>query len=218
MRNEAHEFRITESIPLAVKHFTPARNMNPEGDILERCRNGEREAFDALFSRHKVSIFNLAYRLTGAYDDANDLAAEVYLRIFRSMSSLQQNGSFKVWMNRIVVNAYYDQRRESRRRPAVSLNALIDSGLEPTYCFNHTRRPLPLELALSNDSNRILIDAIMLLPEVQRVAIVLFHLDCRNYQEIAAIQQIPIGTVKSRLNRARLSLQESLAPHLTVLL
>ena len=192
---------------------SPIVAFNSDAELLDRCRQGEREAFDTLISRHKRAIFNLAYRLTGAYDDANDLASEVYLRVYRSIGSLHQDGSFKVWINRIVINAYYDKMREAQRRPAVSLDALMDTGMEPTNDNSGVRKQHPLEIALTSDLNQALNASILSLPSAQRVAILLFHMEGRSYEEIAAIQRIPIGTVKSRLNRARLSLQNSLTPY-----
>lgn len=186
--------------------------------LVERCRAGNRSAFDVLIRRYERPIFHLAYRLAGNYDDAHDIAAEAFLRIFRSIATFRCAITLPAWINRIVANVFYDMRRRQQRHPASSLDALAEKTGGAMLAAADTGRTSPQTFAEENERSRILKGAIASLPDYQRAMVTLFHNEGRTYEEVADMMKIPVGTVKSRLNRARLALREKLTPQMTALM
>lgn len=200
--------------------FTPSDNLENLSDekLLDKCRSGCREAFDVLIKRYERPIYHLAYRLSGNYDDAHDIAAETFLRIYRAIGSFQCAITLPAWINRIVANVFYDTRRHAYRHPAVSLDALVEKTGDSLLANDKTTARSPHAEAEDNERKTILNSAIQSLPDYQRMMVTLFHSEGRTYEEIAEIMKIPVGTVKSRLNRARLALRERLAPQMSALM
>jgi len=186
--------------------------------LIDKCRIGNREAFDALIKRYERPIYHLAYRLAGNYDDAHDIAAETFLRIYRAIGTFQCAITLPAWINRIVANVFYDTRRHAYRHPAVSLDALVEKTGDSLLANEKNTARSPHAEAEENERKSILARAIQSLPDYQRMMVTLFHSEGRTYEEIADIMKIPVGTVKSRLNRARLALRERLAPQMSALM
>ena len=185
--------------------------------LVRKCSEGDREAFDALLRRYERPIYHLAYRLAGNHDDAHDIAAEAALRIFRSIGTFRCAITLPAWINRIVANVFYDMRRRQQRHPASSLDALAEKTGGKLLAAEDSRATSPQMHAEENEKTRILSEAISSLPDYQRTMVKLFHAEGRTYEEIASMMDIPVGTVKSRLNRARLALREMLAPQMSAL-
>jgi len=187
--------------------------------LIEKCRVGDRAAFDALIKRYERPIYHLAYRFAGNYDDAHDIAAETFLRIYRAIGSFQCAVTLPAWINRIVANVFYDIRRHAHRHPAVSLDAMVEkTGDAHLAAIETNHAELPESRAEENERRAILSEAIRELPDYQRDMVTLFHSDGRTYEEIADIMRVPVGTVKSRLNRARLALRQKLTPYQSALM
>jgi len=185
--------------------------------LIDKCRQGDRAAFDVLIKRYERPIYHLAYRLSGNYDDAHDIAAETFLRIYRAIGTFQCAITLPAWINRIVANVFYDTRRHAHRHPSVSLDALVEKTGDSLMNGDSKSIASPEGQAEENERKRILGEAIEALPDYQRTMVNLFHAEGRTYEEIADIMAIPVGTVKSRLNRARLALRERLAPQMSAL-
>ncbi|MCX6361846.1 MAG: sigma-70 family RNA polymerase sigma factor [Armatimonadetes bacterium] len=187
------------------------RSSEPDDMLLiQRTREGDRSSFDRLIRRHERRVYNLAYRLCGNPDDAADVAADAFVRVYNSLASFRGDASFLTWIYRITTNIYLDARKRKRARPQVSLDELVemdDSAITRQY---EDHAPLPTEVAELNERARALQGAVSRLPDYQRVMVVMYHVEGKSYEEIAAAAGLPIGTVKSRLNRARLALRELL--------
>ena len=180
--------------------------------LVERCKTGERGAFDDLIRRYEKKVYNFAYRLSGNYDEANDVASETFVRVFNALRNFRGDSSFITWLFRIVTNVYLDEKKRQRSRPHQSLEEIIELEEASVQRQIEDPGPTPEVQVQRRESTVILQDAINSLPEYQRMMIVMYHTENRSYDEIAAILDLPIGTVKSRLNRARLSLREKLEP------
>ncbi len=180
--------------------------------IIARCKQGDRSAFNELMQRYEKKVYNYAYRLCSSYDEANDIAAEAFIRVYNSLANFRGDSSFITWLFRIVTNVYLDERKRKRIRPQHSLEELVE--LEETSVHRQVEDsgPTPAEHAETRERSEILQRAIDSLPDYQRMMIVLYHTEGRSYEEIAEMLDLPIGTVKSRLNRARLSLRDILLP------
>jgi RNA polymerase sigma-70 factor (ECF subfamily) len=205
-QNNALEFKAVSSL----------ENMTDE-QLVRECTAGNRKAFDVLLHRYERPIYHLAYRLAGNHDDAHDIAAEAALRIFRSIGTFRCAITLPAWINRIVANVFYDMRRRQQRHPASSLDALAEKTGGKLLAAEDNSRTSPHVHAEENEKTRILSEAIAALPDYQRTMVTLFHSEGRTYEEIASMMDIPVGTVKSRLNRARLALREMLTPQMSAL-
>lgn len=182
-------------------------------DLLELCRQGDTAAVRVLLGRFERPIFHLAFRLAGNYDDAHDVAAEAFLRICQVIHTCKSAVTLPAWINRIVANVFYDIRRRAQRAPAVSLDALMERT-NGSFLAAKEAVPTSPQMCVEEQERRTILDgAIADLPNYQRKMVRLFYQEDRSYGEIADIMGIPVGTVKSRLSRARLALQQRLEPY-----
>jgi RNA polymerase sigma factor (sigma-70 family) len=161
-------------------------------------------SWEQIVVEHTPRVYRLAYRLTGNKADAEDLTQETFVRVFRSLHSYQP-GNFEGWLHRITTNLFLDQARRRQRvrmdplgEASERLPAAHDSG-EPERGFEHAHLDLDVQAAL---------DA---LPPKYRAAVVLCDIEGLSYEEIAATLGIKMGTVRSRIHRARALLRDQLA-------
>jgi RNA polymerase sigma-70 factor, ECF subfamily len=180
--------------------------------LIERCKQGERQAFDELVRKYEKRVYNLAYRLSGSYDDANDISVDAFVRVFQAIKMFRGDANFSTWLFRIVTNVYLDRRKRTRNKQHLSLEEVID--VEESTVTRQVEDPGPTPGAVVEQKERaqLIQSAIVSLPTDQRTMIVLYHTEGFSYEEIASVLELPIGTVKSRLNRARLKLREKLEP------
>ncbi len=181
-----------------------------ERALIQQCKDGKAGAFDELVARYQKRVFNFAYQISGTYDDAWDIAQEAFVRVFSSIGTFRGDANFSTWIYRIITNVFLDERKKAKRHRQTSLDEYIELEENSVTRQIIDERPMPEELAEQKEKNRALHEAINSLPDYQRIIVTLFHLHNRSYEEIADTLQLPIGTVKSRLNRARLALGEKL--------
>lgn len=180
--------------------------------LIERCKNGDKVAFDTLVERYEKRVYNLAYRLSGNYDEANDISIDAFIRVFQALKMFRGDANFSTWLFRIVTNVYLDRRKRQSNKQHLSLEEYIELEENSVARQVEDPSPTPLETMEQKERTAILQNAIESLPDYQRVMVVLFHTEGLAYEEIASILSLPIGTVKSRLNRARLTLRNKLSP------
>ena len=197
--------------------FRPNFAANPdhisEIALLERCKSGSKAAWDVLYRKYEKSVYKFAYSLCRNHDEAGDIAGQVFLRLYQNLHTFRNEASFTSWLFRIVRNTYLDLCVRPAHRNHLSLDAGMNDD-EP----NATRdimdsAPLPEALCMENETAQVLAKAIHHLPAYQRQVLKMYHADGKSYEEIAAETGLSIGTVKSRLNRARTMLRERLAPY-----
>ncbi len=183
-----------------------------ERAIIERCKQGDLSAFDELVRRYEKHVFNFAFRMTQNHDDAADISSDAFMKVYNGIHSFRGDANFSTWLFRIVTNLYLDSRKKSKAHMNIPLDEYID--LEESSVARQIEDPLPLPQAQIESNERVdmLSEAINELPEYQRVMVLLYHTQGKSYEEIAEIVGLPIGTVKSRLNRARLALKKRLEP------
>lgn len=178
---------------------------------IERARRGDVAAFDQLVRLHERTVHSTAWRLTGNADDASDIAQDAFVRAWNNLRHFRGDAKFSTWLHRIVTNAFLDDRKRRRARPVRSLDDAVDAeGTMEQQVPDPA--PGPEAMAEGLERHEVLEAAIRTLPEGQRVLMVLFHQQGLAYDEIADVAGLPIGTVKSRLNRARLALRDRLGP------
>ncbi len=182
-----------------------------EFDMIKEAQNGSVAAFNQLVMTYQSLAYNVAYRVMGNRESAADACQESFLKAYKSMHQYQ-GGSFKSWLLRIVTNTCYDQIRYRIRRPADSLEDLTqETGEDDGRWANHDE--LPEERMLRDELNDLLQQAINQLPQDQRTVLVLSDVQHLSYQEIAEVINQPLGTVKSRLSRARHRVRDFLLEH-----
>jgi len=187
-----------------------------EMETIARAQRGDLSAFNRLVLAYQNLAYNVAYRIMGDADAAADVCQEAFLSAFKHIRALRSS-SFKSWLLRIVTNMCYDHLRYQRRRPARSLEELTtneDAGENPEHFSWLTHEGAgPEELVMNHELADLIQSGIASLPADQRVMIVLSDVQGFTYQEIAEITGVPLGTVKSRLSRARARLRDYLIAH-----
>jgi RNA polymerase sigma-70 factor (ECF subfamily) len=185
-----------------------------ESELIARCRKGDVRAFDELVRRYERQIYNFAHKMTGNREDAFDVAQDALVRVFHHIDTFRSQSSFSTWLYRIVLNSYLDSRKRARiREKSISLDQYLseEEGFGAKQVADQA--PAPDETVIEGERNRLLQEAIFSLPDYQRAMIILYHVQHVAYEEIAEILSLPIGTVKSRLNRARAALRKKLEEH-----
>lgn len=180
-----------------------------EKRLLHLCKKGDLTAYDQLMQRYEKKVYALCFRMAGNPDDAADLAQEAFLKAFRALPSFKGESQFSTWLYRIVTNTCLDERRKRAKRPQlVSLDKPLDTGDGEMALTLPADVPDPLHSALAQELQAEIQALLALLPEEQRLVLVLRDLEGYSYEEIADILRINIGTVKSRLNRARTRMRD----------
>jgi RNA polymerase sigma-70 factor (ECF subfamily) len=190
----------------------PLPQNTQERRLVDRSRRGDLEAFDQLVRLYEKNVYSTAYRLSGSYDDASDIAQEAFVRAWNNLKSFRGDSAFSTWLYRIVTNVFLDDRKRKRARPHRSLEEVMTLEESTVTRQFEDPTPGPQDVAEGDERRKILEMAIKTLPEEQRVMVVLYHTQGLSYEEIAEITKCPMGTVKSRLNRARLALRDRLSP------
>ncbi len=169
-----------------------------ERDLIARSCAGDLDAFDSLVRAHQERIYNLAYRLTGNREDATDAAQEAFVRAYQALPRFRQASAFSTWLYRIATNAALDLVRRRPAIPPVELTA------------DHPARDDPEAEAQRRETHRRVHAALGHLPPEYRAAVVLRDLQGLEYEEVARVLQVPIGTVRSRISRGREALRAQL--------
>lgn len=184
--------------------------------LVDRCLAGDDAAFDALVQKYQDMVFNLSYRLLRDYEEADDLSQEVFIQVYRKLGSFRRAASLRTWIYRIVFNrAKNRQRWWKRRLLEMTAMSLDDVERNPSVAVDVRIRPAPVgpDRALEEkEVSEILLEAIEKLPFSHRTIVLLKDVEGLSYDEIAATLELPLGTVKSRLARARQALRKQLDP------
>jgi len=187
-----------------------------EQHLIERCRSGDLTAFDELVAQHQNRIYNLCYWTLGDADEAADAAQTVFVRAFRSFASFRGDAALGTWLHRIAVNVTIDAARRRQRAP-LPISALErdeddsrESELESAPGHFSTPDATAQEVLTRRERRQAVREALSALPDHHRTVLVLFDIEGHSYEEVAELLELPLGTVKSRLNRARLALRDRL--------
>lgn len=183
-----------------------------EAALILAAQAGELDAFNALIAVYQSPVYNLAYRIMGEADSAADAAQEAFISAYKNLK-YYRGGSFKAWLLRIVTNACYDELRRRKRRPAASLEALtvVEQGPDAeTEASLVSHDESPEAFTERRELARQLQSCIDGLPEDMRSVVVMSDIMGMEYAEIAASTGAALGTVKSRLSRARARMRECL--------
>ena len=179
--------------------------MTSPDDRPSRAQRGDLSAFNELVVEHQSLVYNICYRMLGQAQAAEDATQEAFVSAWRNIATFRGE-TFRPWLLRIAANLARDELRRRGRRPSTSLDIALEAGM-PDPADNE---PSPDESALTSELRGRLQALLLQLPEDQRTAIVLCDVEGLDYTEIATVMQTSLGTVKSRIARARLKMRDLL--------
>jgi RNA polymerase sigma-70 factor (ECF subfamily) len=179
--------------------------------LIRRVQQGDRSAFDLLVAKYQHKILNLVMRYVKDPSEALDVAQEAFLKAYRAAPSFRGESAFYTWLYRIAINTAKNYLVAARRRPAA-----VDIDFADVEQFEALTKQsdidTPERLALTEEIGSAVEAAIQELPEELRTAILLREIEGMSYEEIAATMDCPVGTVRSRIFRAREAIEERLRP------
>jgi RNA polymerase sigma-70 factor, ECF subfamily len=173
-------------------------------DLVGRARRGDPEAFTQLMMQYQVPLYNMALRMVGRPDDAADIAQEAFTRAWQKIRTLR-DAPFKSWLFQIAANLCYDHFRRGKR-----YGVMPEDDQASNVVGLGIAMPDPQERAEASERNRLVRESIQALEPDMRLAIILRDVNGMAYDEIAGVLRAPLGTVKSRIARARAQVQENL--------
>jgi RNA polymerase sigma-70 factor (ECF subfamily) len=176
-----------------------------DDELVGRFRDGDREAFGTLVERHRDRVYRVCLRVTGDAEDALDASQEAFLSALRHLDRFRGDAAFTTWIHRIAVNASYDRLRARARAPMLHV-VTDDDGTHPEP---GPAAPDPAD-AVADATD--VAAALANVPQEFRAALVLADVEDLPYDEISAILEVPVGTVKSRVHRGRVALARAMGP------
>lgn len=174
--------------------------------LIEKIKQGDLNSFDQLAARYETRVYTIAYRYAGNHNDASDLAQEAFIRVYRSIGSFRGESSFLTWLYRVVTNVCKDEIRRRAREKTVSMEEMIDQGQQPVK----STKTGPLEEVVHKEWREELQQLLNSLSYEHRTVIIMRDIQGYTYEEIAYFLECSLGTVKSRLSRARHILKDLL--------
>ncbi len=199
--------------PVSEEQAERARMSEAQVDqlLVERVQKGDKHAFDLLISKYQHRIVNLVRRYVSDPDEALDVAQESFIKAYRAMKNFRGDSAFYTWLYRIAINTAKNWLVAQKRRPPLSD---IDAADAEQYDFDSRlkEKGTPENELLREEIKRTVFDSIAALPEDLRTAIMLREMEGMSYEEIATTMECPIGTVRSRIFRAREAIDTQLRP------
>jgi len=191
----------------------PTGSPDPDAAFVRAVQDGDMAAFDQLVIKHKDKLFNMVYWLLGDYQETNDCAQEIFIRVFKSIKKFRFQSSFSTWLYRIAINTCKNRRKSSAyrwKKRTISLENPENPNQDNRSYEIQNGSPSPENRLEKKERIMLIRKAINALPQEQNRVIVMRDIQGLSYQEIADITGLNLGTVKSRLARARLELKNKL--------
>jgi RNA polymerase sigma-70 factor, ECF subfamily len=176
---------------------------DPDVDLMLRVVKGDRAAFEILVTKYQKTVLNTAFRYTGNPAVAEELAQDVFVRVYRAAPAYKPEARFSTWLFTIVRNVCSNYRSREGR-----MDQQMDSKMDPSY-FTFPREN-PEEDLIQNERRKKIRSAIQQLPESLRLPLILHQFNHLSYDQVAEVLEISLGAVKVRIHRARLALMEQL--------
>ena len=174
---------------------------DPIESLIQRCLKGDQAAWDLIVRQYWRKVFNVAYKFVGKHDEAEDLAQDIFLKVFRSLNTFDRRANFQTWLISVSRNLCIDHYRSVRKE-----RETIDRDVDTNELAPAAREPGPIAALEQADRVALLRKALAALPATLRKAVLMRDIQELSYQEIADKLRLPEGTVKSRINRGRTEL------------
>jgi RNA polymerase sigma-70 factor (ECF subfamily) len=178
-----------------------AEEPDPIEMLIQRCLRGDQAAWDLIVRQYWRKVFNVAYKFVGKHDEAEDLAQDIFLKIFKSLDTFDRRANFQTWLISVSRNLCIDHYRSVRKE-----RETIDRDVDANELAPAAREPGPIAALEQADRVALLRKALAALPDTLRTAVLMRDIQELSYQEIADKLRLPEGTVKSRINRGRTEL------------
>jgi RNA polymerase sigma-70 factor (ECF subfamily) len=178
-----------------------ATDQTATDELIQRCLDGDQQAWEAIVRQYRRRVFNVAYRFVGTHEEAEDLTQEIFLKIFKSLGTFDRRANFQTWIVSVGRNLCIDHYRSARRE-----RATLDRGVDAADLAPAATTPSPQAVLERHDQVGLLKEALKGLSPSLRAAVLLRDIRELSYQEVAEELQLPEGTVKSRINRGRAEL------------
>ena len=178
-----------------------------EVELIKRARKGDVTAYNRLVIQYQELVYNVTYRIMGEPQGAEDMTQEAFISAYKSLNRFD-GSNFKAWLLRIATNACYDELRRYKRRPQSSLDDLTSEN--ESFAFLRSPEEGPEQHQQRVELARAIENCLQGLPDDQRITAVLCDIEGYDYNEIASITKASLGTVKSRMSRARSKLRDCL--------
>jgi len=195
-----------------LEHPAQSRNKIYTIELIKKCQGGDTASFEKLVTAYQGKVFRLCLKLTGNRDNAEDLAQEVFIKAYHALKGFRLESDFGTWLHRIAVNMWLNIRKKESRVIQLSLDDPIttEKGEVSREIADPELRGNPLASLEEAELREVVRQALDALSEEHKVSLVLRDIEGYSYEEIASIMQCNLGTVKSRINRARKNLREIL--------
>ncbi len=200
----------------AFTHPQAATLAIPLDQILNAARLGDANAFNRLIDRYSSAALRLAEQILRTEEAAADAVQEALIKAYGAMSRFE-DGNFRSWLLRIVANTCYDHLRRQKRRQTLSLDEMIDNSGADIQIASALQTENPEQTVMQRETMRLILNAIEDLPVWHRTVVLIIDVQGYDYAEAAAMLKLPLGTVKSRLSRARAALRDRLVDHRVIL-
>lgn len=186
--------------------------MSEDKKLIEKAKNGDVEAFEKIIEEHHNIVYSIALRMSGNETDAFDMAQEVFIKLYRNLSKFDGHSKLSTWIYRVASNTCLDELKKRKRlwNNTKSLNEEMETKDDSVVLEIKDTKPLPEEQIENSEIKEILNNAILKLSNQHKEVIILRDIEGFSYEEIADIIGCGVGTVKSRLSRARSSLRKIL--------
>lgn len=200
---------MVRSLTMSLKATAAARlDLDSDESLVRRAREGDFDAFEVLFDRHRLLVYRFAYQMVQKRDDAEDMVQEAFVRAYQNLHRYRDEAKFTTWLLRIVSNLCTDQARMSQRRSNLEQKEAV--GALDWMTIGNFENPID---NLEEDRRRLALrKAIAALPEHHRQMIVMRDIEEREYNEIASVLGCTVGGAKLRVLRARRALRDRIAP------
>lgn len=199
---------ITYAPNKPITGFAIGREMSGLTDqaVVERVLGGDMDAFSILVSKYQDRVYSAVLNYVANRDDAADITQDTFVKAYSKLATFNSGSAFYTWLYRIAVNAAIDFIRKRKSRPADSLddNKYTEVGFEPV---SHDMSTDPERVVVSSEQAHMLRNAIAKLSDKLRMALVLYDVEGLSQEEVAQVLNVPVGTVKSRVSRARAELK-----------
>lgn len=191
-----------------------ATRNDPDAELMLRVKQGDVHAFEQLVEKHKQPVVNLIARNLNDPSEAEDIAQNVFIQVYKSAPRYKVSARFSTWLYTIVRNLCLNEIRRRSRRPAESIEQSAGGEDAPVRQFEDARSPAAPESLLQNELELKIQEALQQLPENQRTAILLCRQDELSYEEIARVLGCSLSATKSLIHRGRETLKQRLKPYL----